>query len=106
MPPGRRDRACRFRRRSTPARWSFRGTDQHAFWVFADLLTGPLWYYAGKPAYKITFTDAKTRALAYRFVFDRGEPQYVVNDCDAMRAVIAEIERHGRCSRTKGDRGQ
>ena len=26
-------------------------------WIWADLLTGSLWYYANKPAFKIQFTD-------------------------------------------------
>jgi hypothetical protein len=41
-------------------------------WVWADLLTGTLWYYANKPAFKVGFADPKTRALAYRFVYERG----------------------------------
>ena len=53
-------------------------------WIWADLLTGTLWYYANKPTFKIGFTDAKTRALAYRCVFERGEPQCIIRDSAAL----------------------
>jgi hypothetical protein len=49
-------------------------------WVWADLLSGTLWYYAKKPAFKISFTDTETRALVYRFVFERKELQYIIRD--------------------------
>jgi hypothetical protein len=64
-------------------------------WVYADLMTGSLWYYAEKPSYKILFADGATRAQAYRFAFERGEPQYVIRDSEGMQSAIAEIERMG-----------
>ena len=70
--------------------------------MFADLQTGPLWYYAEKPAYKITFADTKIRALAYRCVFERGEPQYVIRDCDSMQGIMTEIEQMGGVLEPKG----
>lgn len=64
-------------------------------WVWADLLTGSLWYYADKPAFKIQFTDEETRAKIWKFVYDRGERQYLIQDSEQMKQYIAEIERLG-----------
>jgi hypothetical protein len=75
--------------------------DQRA-WVYADLLSGSLWYYAGKPAFKISFSNADTRALLYRFVFDRGEPQYVIRDSDGLEPSLEEIEQLGGALEPRG----
>jgi len=64
-------------------------------WVWADLLTGSLWYYANKPAFKIQFTDEETRAKMFKFVADRGERQYLIQDSEQMKVYIAEIEKLG-----------
>jgi hypothetical protein len=64
-------------------------------WVWADLLTGSLWYYANKPAFKIQFTDHETRAKMFRFVWERGERQYVLQDSEQMKVYMAEIEKLG-----------
>jgi len=64
-------------------------------WVWADLLTGSLWYYANKPAFKIQFTDEQTRAMMFKFVADRGERQYLIQDSEQMKVYIAEIEKLG-----------
>lgn len=64
-------------------------------WVWADLLTGSLWYYANKPAFKIQFTDEETRAKIFKFVWERGEPQYLIQDSEQMKVYIAEIEKLG-----------
>ena len=64
-------------------------------WVWADLLTGSLWYYASKPAFKIQFTDEATRALIFRFVYERGERQYLIQDSEQMKTYIKEIEELG-----------
>src|SRR5215213_9116775 len=64
-------------------------------WIWADLLTGSLWYYANKPAFKIQFTDEETRAMIWKFVYDRGERQYLIQDSEQMKTYIAEIERLG-----------
>jgi hypothetical protein len=64
-------------------------------WIWADLLTGSLWYYADKPAFKIQFTDEETRAKIWKFVYDRGERQYLIQDSEQMKQYIAEIERLG-----------
>jgi hypothetical protein len=64
-------------------------------WVWADLLSGTFWYYANKPAFKIGFSVPETRALAYRFVFERGEPQYLIRDSAPMREIMREISRMG-----------
>ncbi|HET8783054.1 MAG TPA: hypothetical protein VFM63_11595, partial [Pyrinomonadaceae bacterium] len=64
-------------------------------WVWADLLTGSLWYYADKAAFKIQFTDEETRARIFRFVFERGERQYLIQDSEQMKKYIEEIEKLG-----------
>ncbi|HEY0367906.1 MAG TPA: hypothetical protein VGC73_15645 [Pyrinomonadaceae bacterium] len=64
-------------------------------WIWADLLTGSLWYYANKPAFKIQFTDEEIRAMIWKFVYDRGERQYLIQDSEQMKTYIAEIERLG-----------
>jgi len=58
-------------------------------------LTGSLWYYANKPAFKIQFTDEETRAQLFRFVWERGERQYLIQDSEQMKVYIAEIEKLG-----------
>jgi hypothetical protein len=64
-------------------------------WIWADLLTGSLWYYANKPAFKIQFTDEATRAMIFKFVADRGDRQYLIQDSEQMKVYIAEIEKLG-----------
>jgi hypothetical protein len=72
-------------------------------WVWADFLTGTLWYYANKPAFKVGFTDTETRALAYRFVFERGEPQYVIRDSEGMQSIMDEISHMGGLTEARGE---
>jgi hypothetical protein len=64
-------------------------------WIWADLLTGSLWYYASKPAFKIDKTDAEVRSMIFRWVFERGERQYLIEDSEAMKQYMAEIEHMG-----------
>jgi len=64
-------------------------------WVWADLLTGSLWYYANKPAFKIQFTDEEVRAMIFKFVYDRGERQYLIQDSEQMKVYVKEIEQLG-----------
>jgi hypothetical protein len=64
-------------------------------WIWADLLTGSLWYYANKPAFKIQFTDEETRAQIFKFVWERGDRQYLIQDSEQMKVYIAEIEKLG-----------
>jgi hypothetical protein len=74
---------------------------EHA-WIWADLLSGTLYYYAGKPAFKIPFADMSTRLRAYRFVFERLDAQYVVRDSQAMVSLMEEIERMGGILQSRG----
>jgi hypothetical protein len=64
-------------------------------WIWADLLTGSLWYYANKPAFKIQFTDEEIRAKMFKFVWERGDRQYLIQDSEQMKVYIAEIEKLG-----------
>jgi hypothetical protein len=72
-------------------------------WVWADILTGTLWYYADKPAFKIGFSDPATRALVYRFVFERGEPQYAIRDSVGMQVLLEEIADLGGILEERGE---
>ncbi|MGH9943563.1 MAG: hypothetical protein ACRD9R_14555, partial [Pyrinomonadaceae bacterium] len=74
-------------------------------WVWADLLTGTLWYYARVPAYKVAFGSHENRALAYRLAFERGEPQYVVRDSEIMQRMTNEIEQMGGMLEPRGQVG-
>jgi hypothetical protein len=60
-------------------------------WVWADLLSGTIWYYGNKPAFKIGFSVPTIRAVAFRFVFEREEPQYLVRDSSTMQEIMQEI---------------
>lgn len=71
-------------------------------WVWADLFTGSLWYYASKPAFKIDKADAELRAMLFRFVLDRGERQYLIQDSDLMKLYMAEIEQLGGTLEMRG----
>ena len=71
-------------------------------WVWADLTTGTLWYYDHKPAFKIQFTDPQTRASLFKFVFDRGERQYLVQDSAEMQRFMREIIQLGGTLELRG----
>lgn len=72
-------------------------------WIWADDMSGTLWYYARKPAHKINSTDKATRALIYEFVIKRGEPQYVVGDDPPMKPVQDEIAQLGGTLELRGE---
>ncbi len=72
-------------------------------WVWACELSGTFWYYARKPAHKLTSTDPETRLLVYQFVIKRGEPQYIVTDDASMQAVADEIVSLGGTLERRGE---
>jgi hypothetical protein len=72
-------------------------------WIWADLLSGTFWYYGDKPAFKIGFTDPNTRTLVYRFVFERGDPQYLISDSATMQEIMREIVRLGGRLEPRGE---
>lgn len=71
-------------------------------WVWADLLTGTFWYYADKPAFKIQFTNSETRAMIFKFVSDRGERQYLIQDSERMQQFMDEIIQWGGTLEPRG----
>jgi hypothetical protein len=71
-------------------------------WVYADLLTGSLWYYARKPAFKIQFSNGETRTRLFRFVFERQEPQYIIQDSEAIKQYMDEIVKLGGALEKRG----
>lgn len=72
-------------------------------WIWADDMSGTLWYYARKPAHKINSTNKETRALVYEFVTSRGEPQYLIGDDPAMKLVESEIAQLGGTLELRGE---
>ena len=64
-------------------------------WIWADLLTGTLWYYDSKPAFKFKSTDEEVRIMMFRYVFERGERQYLIQDSEEMKQYMDEITRWG-----------
>jgi hypothetical protein len=72
-------------------------------WLWADLLTGTLWYYHEKPAFKIQFSDPPTRALVFRYVFDRGDQQYLIEDSERMPRYMDEIKELGGSLERRGE---
>jgi hypothetical protein len=72
-------------------------------WVWACELSGTLWYYARKPAHKLSATNPGTRELVYKYVMDRGEPQYIVTDDEGMQALANEIIKLGGTLERRGE---
>jgi hypothetical protein len=72
-------------------------------WVWADLLSGTFWYYGNKPAFKIGFSVPEIRAVAFRFVFEREEPQYLVRDSSTMQEIMQEISGLGGKLEPRGE---
>ena len=72
-------------------------------WVWACELSGTLWYYARKPAHKVTSTNPDTRELVFKFVQGRGEPQYIVTDDSSMQSVADEIVQSGAKLERRGE---
>lgn len=71
-------------------------------WVFSEGLSGTLWYYAGKPAYKFGWTHARARSIAYRLAFERGEPQYIIRDRTDIEPLLKEVSKLGGVLETRG----
>ena len=71
-------------------------------WVWSEGLSGTLWYYAQKPAYKFGWTNARTRSLAYRLAFERSEPQYIIRDRTDIEPLLAEVSQLGGVLETRG----
>ena len=49
------------------------------------------------------FTNADTRELVFRFVRERHEPQYLVNDSPSMQAVADEVVQLGGKLELRGE---
>lgn len=74
-------------------------------WIWSDELAGSFWYYARRPAYKIAFTSAEVRARLLRFVYLRGEPQYLVLDGISMNGILDEVRALGGQLQPRGTVG-
>jgi hypothetical protein len=71
-------------------------------WVWADVLTGTLWYYAKKPAFRVQFSNSQTRFMVYRFVYERREPQYIIRDSENIDGLMSEIAHMGGAFEPRG----
>jgi hypothetical protein len=76
---------------------------EESAWVWATSLSGTFWYYARKPAHKLTSTNADTRELVFKYVRSRGEPQFIVNDDPSIQAVLDEIVQLGGTLEHRGE---
>lgn len=79
-------------------------SDEHN-WIWADLMSGSFRYYANKTAFKVSFSDSGTRELVYKFVFNRGERQYLVLDSPIMSEILDEMTRMGAAPQPRGSIG-
>ncbi|HEY8186824.1 MAG TPA: hypothetical protein VIF64_12175, partial [Pyrinomonadaceae bacterium] len=71
-------------------------------WVWSEGLSGTIWYYANKPAFKYGWSDAPTRAAAYRLAFERQEPQYLIQDRPNIEPLLTEISNLGGVLEKRG----
>jgi hypothetical protein len=72
-------------------------------WIWACELSGTFWYYARKPAHKVSSTNRETREIVFKYVVERGERQYIVTDDDSMKAVADEIIQMGGTLEQRGE---
>lgn len=71
-------------------------------WIWSSELSGSLWYYARKPAHKINFSSPDTRVVVYRFVQDRAELQFIIEDGPDMQRMKDEMVRLGATLELRG----
>ena len=71
-------------------------------WIWADLLTGTLWYYDQKPAFRIRFGNPSVREMVYRYVQTRGDRQYIILDSEFIDEMMKEITKMGGTFEPRG----
>jgi hypothetical protein len=71
-------------------------------WVWADIVSGPLWYYARKPSHKVNFSSPELRMEVYKLVLQRGEPQFIIEDGTDMKQMMDEMVRSGAALEQRG----
>lgn len=66
-------------------------------WDYAYLLTGSFWYYERKGALEIMDLTPTARLSIFRLAYDRGEPQYFVDDWEDsfLTALSGEVQGLG-----------
>lgn len=64
-------------------------------WVYAYLMTGSLWYYAGKSSFEILNLPPRARLSLYQLAYDRAEPQYFVDDWEVSYLPTLSAEAAG-----------
>ena len=68
--------------------------EPHA-WVWADLYASSVLYYTGHPAFKISFAGLEMRRAMYGWVQDKGDAQYLVDDSDQTKPIVAQARADG-----------
>jgi hypothetical protein len=66
-------------------------------WVWADYYSGTLTYFGGHAAFKLPFSTAESRSVAFSVARDpaRGGPQFLVEDSPSMIELAREFEARG-----------
>lgn len=75
-------------------------------WLWADLYTGTVRYYTGKPAFKIVTNSSKLREQLYHFLAREGDTQYILNDSDGSENMLHEAEKLGAHLTARGKIGE
>lgn len=72
-------------------------------WIWADHLSGTIWYYTARPTHKLTPTNRETRELIYQFMKSRDEPHYLVADAPNAQPILEEIVKLGGQTTLRGE---
>jgi hypothetical protein len=72
-------------------------------WIWADIVSGTIVYYADAPTFKISFCDSETRQRVFAIALASGEPQYLVVDCPSMQEIAVEIQTLGGKLERRGE---
>lgn len=77
--------------------------DDERAWIWADHLSGTIWYYAARPTHKLVPTNRETRELIYEFMKSHDEPHYLVADAPNAQPILEEIVKFGGKPQLHGD---
>ncbi len=72
-------------------------------WIWADHLSGTIWYYSARPTHKLTPTNRETRELIYEFMKSRDEPHYLIADAPNAQPIMKEIVQLGGTTKLRGE---
>ncbi len=75
-------------------------------WVWSDMTSGTIGYYSNKTSFKLPFSTREMRKQIFKFVTDRNELQYIVDDSESMKAILNEVRALGGVTHDRGKIGQ